>query len=424
MSAEQVARRRAVEALRSGVPSWDAVTELGSGQSEAEDRFAALLDGAEGGSSGGLLLGAGFGAGKSHVLTHLSAVALDRGFAVSSVVVSKETPLHDPAKVLRAAVDTLTGPGRVGGVLSDAIAALDPDSARYAELRRWVGSTASSLDERFAATLLLHERLAGGDVPESDDVLDAAVRFWAGEPLRLPDLRRALKGVGAGGQFAFPAVAARELARQRIRFLSRLLRAAGYAGWVVLLDEVELIGRYSLLQRAKSYAEVARWVRGDRDDPGAPLCAVLTTVDDFEVQVLVGKNDIELVPKKLRQKGTAEHDLLASQAEAGMRAIERDQVMLQPPDRDELDRTYLMLKRIHGEAYGWEPPDVEGLERLPSNRMRQYVRAWITGWDLLYVDPTYRPQVAADRVALDLTDAPELGGSDGDADGGPGPGPG
>jgi hypothetical protein len=100
-----------------------------------------VLDGAQGGRSGGLLLGAGFGAGKSHVLTHLSAVALERGFAVSTVVVSKETPLYDPAKVLRAAVDTLTGPGRIGGVLTDAVAGLDPDSAGYAELRRWVGST-------------------------------------------------------------------------------------------------------------------------------------------------------------------------------------------------------------------------------------------------------------------------------------------
>ena len=47
MTPEQVARRQAIEALRSGVPSWDAVSELGSGQSEAEDRFALLLDAAQ-----------------------------------------------------------------------------------------------------------------------------------------------------------------------------------------------------------------------------------------------------------------------------------------------------------------------------------------------------------------------------------------
>ncbi len=44
MTEDLVARRRAVEALRSGVPSWDAVAVLGSGQPAAEDRFAALLD--------------------------------------------------------------------------------------------------------------------------------------------------------------------------------------------------------------------------------------------------------------------------------------------------------------------------------------------------------------------------------------------
>jgi len=44
MSQELVARRRAVEALRSGVPSWDAVAVLGSGQPATEDRFTALLE--------------------------------------------------------------------------------------------------------------------------------------------------------------------------------------------------------------------------------------------------------------------------------------------------------------------------------------------------------------------------------------------
>lgn len=94
MTPEQVARRRAIEALRSGVPSWDAVIALGSGQAEAEDAYANTLAAVEGGKASGLLLGAGFGAGKSHLLTHLAQVALDRGFAVSTVVISKETPLH------------------------------------------------------------------------------------------------------------------------------------------------------------------------------------------------------------------------------------------------------------------------------------------------------------------------------------------
>ena len=399
MTQEQVARRRAVEALRSGVPSWDAVAALGSGQPEAEDRYASLLDAVEGGKSGGLLLGAGFGAGKSHLLLHLAHLALERGCAVSTVVVSKETPLYDPAKVYRAAVESLLGPGRVSGLLADAAASLDPDSPRYSELTRWLHAPSRPVDERFAATLLLHEKLRGGEVPDGDEIVDAVVRFWSGDPIRVPDLRRALKAVGAGGLYSFAAISAKELARQRLRFAARLLRAAGHPGWVILFDEVELIGRYSLLQRGRSYAELSRWVGGDPDDPTLPVAAVLAMTDDFEAFVLTGKEDRTKVPAKLRDKQTPEWAETAGLAEKGIRSIERDLMRLEAPDRGELDRAYATLKALHGDAYEWSPPDVPGLERLGNTRMRQYVRAWINAWDLVRLDPDYAP----DTEVLELT---------------------
>ena len=156
MSEELVARRRAVEALRSGVPSWDGVAVLGSG-------VDVLYPPEHAPASPGLLLGGGFGAGKSHLLTHLGHLAMASGFVVSTVVISKETPLYDPVKVFRAATQTAVDPARAHGVLADSAAELDPDTARYAELSRWVNSPASCLDERFPATLLCHERLRGGD---------------------------------------------------------------------------------------------------------------------------------------------------------------------------------------------------------------------------------------------------------------------
>lgn len=401
-------RRRALEALRAGVPNRDAVMVLGSLQVGVEDRFSerlaavrALPVGAGGPppvAAGGILVGGGFGTGKSHVLEHLAHVALSEQFVVSKVVISKETPLHDPVKVYRAAIEEAQVPGRPGSAIDEIAVAIDPDSPAYTELYRWAHADDSPLDSRFAATLFLYE-YARGDAEFADRI----VRFWAGDPLAVADLRRRLKEAGAAATYRLGPVRERDLSIQRFRFVSRLIRASGFAGWVVLLDEVELIGRYTLLQRAKSYGEVARWVGGDRDDPGAPLCAVLTTVDDFEAQVLVGKNDAELIPKRLRARATADDELAASRAEAGMRIIERDQIQLQPPGQAELDGTYAKLKQIHAEAYGWDPPDVAGLERLPSNRMRQYVRAWINEWDLLRLDPGYRPRTTATGLAIDFT---------------------
>lgn len=416
---DRLARRRAVEALRSGVPSGDAVTTLGSGQSEIEDRLAGLLadveEGAPDRGQASLLLGGGFGSGKSHLLTHLGHLASAAGFVVSTVVVSKETPLHDPAKMLRAAVESAVAPGGIRDVIADAAAELDPDNPRYGELLRWVRSPEADLDPRFDATLLLHSRL-GGDVPGVDEqFVEAIVRFWSGDPLPMPDLRRQLKVVGAGKTYTFSTIKARDLARQRLRFLPRLLRTAGYSGWVILVDEVELIGRYSLLQRGRAYAELARWIDGEPQDTGAPVVVVLAMTDDFEAAVLSGKKDREQVPTRLRAKQTAEYDELASLAQAGMRHIERGTLALVPPDDAELDRAYGSLKQLHAQAYGWQPPDVPGLERLGATRMRQYVRAWINEWDLLRLDPTYRPDTRVEDVVSDYRAQDEL--EDDDEDG-------
>jgi hypothetical protein len=398
---DQVAARRAVEALRSGVPSRAAVAALGSAQTEIEDRFAGLLEEARDRSAGtrhpaGLLLGGGFGSGKSHLLEHLAQLALDAGFVVGRVVVSKETPLHDPVKVFRAAAASAVVPGGHGPALVEAAASLDPGAPAHAELWRWITAQGAGLNERFAATLLLFDRLGATD----GELAEAIVRFWSGDPIKVADVRRRLRETGEA-RYPLPSVSARELARQRFRFATRLMVAAGYAGWLVLFDEVELIGRYSVVQRGRSYAELARWVRGAHDDPGLPLVAVLAMTDDFEAAVLSGKNDRELVPSKLRSKQTLEYDELASLAEVGMRAIDQEMLLLAPPDDAELDRAYVRLRELHGEAFGWDPPEVAGLERLSTTRMRQYVRAWINEWDLVRLDPEFAPQTEVVDNALD-----------------------
>jgi hypothetical protein len=123
--------------------------------------------------------------------------------------------------------------------------------------------------------------------------------------------------------------------------------------------------------------------------------------DDFEAAVLTGKDDRTQIPVRLRAKQAPEWDETATLAETGMRHIEHDVHLLDPPDDGELDRAYATLKRLHGDAFGWTPPDVAGLERLGATRMRQYVRAWINEWDLIWLDPAYRPDTEAIEITSD-----------------------
>ena len=383
-----VNHRRALEALRNGVPNRDAVRVLGCGQQEVEQRFREqcsvvgdeLLQDRQ---VPGLLLAGGFGTGKTHLLEYLAHLALAENFVCSRVVISKETPLYDPAKIYRAAIETAVVPGLNGPAISEIAASLHMDSPAYAELREWASRSNGGVDALFPATLLLHERLH-----TDPEWVEQITGFWSGEKLPISLLRQGLRQVGASAAFAVKAVSARQLALQRIRFAARLMRGAGYKGWILLIDEVELIGRYSLEQRGRSYAELARWLGKIEDTQYPGLTAVAAITDDFELNMLREKGDREYIGPKLRNKGTDEFNLLAARAEVGMRMIERESVTLQRPDEMVLHQTYERLKDIHARAYDWQPNDISSAERNQTRAMRSYVRRWINEWDLkrLYPD--------------------------------------
>jgi hypothetical protein len=91
-----------------------------------------------------------------------------------------------------------------------------------------------------------------------------------------------------------------------------------------------------------------------------------------------------------------------------MRLIATAMRRLEPPDDAELHRTYATLRRLHGEAFGWDPPEVVGLERLGNTRMRQHVRAWVNEWDLVRLDPDYVPATQVLPLASDYREDSDL----------------
>ena len=130
--------------------------------------------------------------------------------------------------------------------------------------------------------------------------------------------------------------------------------------------------------------------------------------DDFESAVLTEKGDRACLPPKLRGRADPTAEEVATAAEAGMRAIARDMVLLRPPDQGELDRAHDRLRALHATAFGWDPPVAAGIARTSSTRMRQYVRAWINEWDLVRLDPTYRPVTEVAEVVAVWDEDPDL----------------
>jgi hypothetical protein len=400
----RIASQRALEALRNGVPNGDAVRALGCMQPAALDAFNARLDllrrnEAADEVTEGMVIAGGFGTGKSHTLAYLEQQALEQGFVVSRVVISKETPLHDAGKLYLAAVREARFRDGRGALLHELALRLDYRRPAGEAFLDW--ARRGQPHGMVAASVAVHER--------SDDVelCEQMVEFWSGEKLLVPVLRHALRGLGLQKAYDLRPVKIADLAPVRFEFASRLARAVGFHGWVVLLDEVELIGRYSLAQRARAYAELARCLGATRQGGfrGTLFAAAIT--DDFALAVIHGRNERETIRRRIGDKGDAKSQALAELAAVGMDQLERKAIVLTPPNDDTLQASYERLRRIYLAAYGREPADAFQAERDAHRPMRSYVRRWIWSWDLARLGE--RPEIIEDPpVVVDSGEDPDL----------------
>ncbi|MCL4686404.1 DUF2791 family P-loop domain-containing protein [Myxococcota bacterium] len=400
---------RALEALRNGVPNRDAVRALGCMQPAALDAFQdrlALLEGAAEPPplAEGMLLAGGFGTGKSHTLAHFEQLALARNFIVSRVVISKETPLHDPAKLFLAAVREARLPNARGVMLHELAARIDYRSPAAAAFVEWAkhGQPYGLL----AATVEIHARV--GDA----ELLERIVDFWSGEKLPVAEVRAGLRSFELEKAYEVKAVKVADLAPVRFEFGARLARATGFAGWIVLLDEIELIARYSLLQRARSYAALARWLGAVPGQGVRGTAFVGAITDDFALDVLEQRRDREKIQTRLAERGDSKTFAIATLAAAGMDQIQKKAIPLHPPNDDTLQASYRRLQRLYGTAYSGTPARPFEPERGAHRPMRSYIRRWIGNWDIERLAPNFRPETEEESLPSSYQEDADLSADD------------
>ncbi len=400
--------RRALEGLRNGVPNEAAVNILGCNQPEAESRFQALLSRAmkldkPPSGSLGMLVSGDFGSGKSHLLSYLEHQALSQGFVCSKVTISKETPFYNLDKVFKSAVDYGRIPHRTGQLMEELGLRLENSSGAYARFSHWANSEQNGLHRIFPASLMVHER--ANDLERLDDIR----AFWSGERIKVATVKDGLRQIGKLSDYPFKAPKAKELPSQRLRFATELIKGAGYKGWVVLLDELELVGSYTLPQRARSYAELARWLGKVADEAYPGLVVVGTVTSDFEAAVLSdsGKQDRHNAAQRLRSRG---EDAAAARAETGMTILERETTSLTSPNDEDVSATVEKLRNVYSTAYDWAAPPIEKKAGGAGyqGRMRYKIRASINEWDLLRLYPDSRPETEGTEFRPSYKEIPEL----------------
>jgi hypothetical protein len=62
------------------------------------------------------------------------------------------------------------------------------------------------------------------------------------------------------------------------------------------------------------------------------------------------------------------------------------------------------VQRLYSAAYGWPAPPLPPAERTSSRTMRQYIKGWITQWDLLRLVGGVGGALVDDRIVTNYAE--------------------
>jgi hypothetical protein len=383
MTAEAVEFRLTVEALRAGVATKAAAKHVGTTQRAAMNAFHERLANSEAGDAvEPLAIGGPFGSGKSHFLQCLRSEALGAGYAVSLVSVGPEAPLGRLDLLLRTLANATEASDVVGKATRELAISPRVDGMEFREFAEWV--RASDLDPRFGALVDLYAGFYA-----DDEFRLRIVDDFEGRTLPRAEMRARLKQLGIASTDALAARSQAELAPQRLRLLPQFLRACGRRGWVLLFDEVEVLGRFGPKQRLAAYASLGRIAEAARTG-GSRLIPVFAST---------GGSYLEFISEDEAHLAVYDNDSTRD-ARRGIDLFRRV-LPLTKPDRIEANEIMYRVKAIYDEAYGVRSPDPRIDNELLGYQLRTQIRTWVTQWDLHRHYPQDRLEVSSGEVFLD-----------------------
>ena len=362
--------RHIIEALRSGIPS----RAVGQYFSEARPRIMKEISRhldmvCEQGKSGGMIISGKYGEGKTHLLNTVFNLAHSNNMVVSYISLSKETPMDKLYLVYQKIIRNTYLPMRqqpgfmheleklsagspvANEMLLYAAKHLETDKLYY--LFRSYLNTEDS-DEKF----LLRADMEGDFIANAP--LKKIYRRIFGQPVKYNV--NFTKTRHCGDYFSF---------------MSRLFTQMGYHGWVILVDETELIGRLGKKARLNAYRNMAKFLLPENCPENTFSLFALSS--SYVEDVIEGKHEyenLEAIYPEEKEPAATVLNLIAGAPQ------------LLPLTRDEINEVLGKIQDFHGRAYGWSPNlSVATLAEATQSGgylLRTKIRAAIEFLDQLY----------------------------------------
>lgn len=362
--------RHIIEALRSGIPS----RAVGQYFSEARPKIMKEISGrldmvCDSHRSSGMVICGKYGEGKTHLLNTVFNLAHSNNMVVSYLSLSKETPMDKLYLVYQKVIQNTYLPKRqqpgfmhelekisanspiANEMLLYAAKHLETDKLYY--LFRSYLNTEDS-DEKF----LLQADMEGDYVANAP--LKKIYRRIFGQPVKYNV--NFTKTRHCGDYFSF---------------MSRLFTQMGYHGWVILIDETELMGRLGKKARLNAYRNMARFLLPEFCPENTFSIFALSA--SYVEDVIEGKHEYENLSAVYPEEQEPARTVLDILSRAPQ---------LLPLTRLEIQEVLYKIQDFHGKAYEWTP-NVSLSSLVESTQaggylLRTKIRAAIEFLDQLY----------------------------------------
>lgn len=362
--------RHIIEALRSGIPSRAVGQYFSEARpkimKEISDRLDAVC---EQGKSGGMIISGKYGEGKTHLLNTVFNLAHSNNMVVSYLSLSKETPMDKLYLVYQKLIQNTCFPKRRQPGFMHELEKISANSPVANEML-FYGAKQLETDKLY---YLFRSYL---NTEDSDEKLllqaDLEGDFIANAPLKKIYRRIFNQPVKYNVNFTKT-----KHCSDYFSFMSHLFTQMGYHGWVILIDETELMGRLGKKARLNAYRNMAKFLMPDKSLES--VFSIFALSASYAEDVIEAKHEyenLELIYPGEQESAKAVLDLLARAPQ------------LLPLTRDEIHGILCKIQDFHGKAYGWTPNvSMDSLSEATQSGgylLRTKIRAAIEFLDQLY----------------------------------------
>lgn len=376
--ADSFEAQQVLQSLRQGTVSKRHARRLMIGRQFWVDALSEDLDFVANGASKIRFLSAPYGGGKTHLLSSIEDVAIEKGFVVANIELhSREAPLDRFEVVFPKIMRSLKCASGTGALQQVFRHWLDSaDLYNRSNIDRELKTVSPSFD--FQAALRAFVERADGDRPEDQEIVQAVLGWLCGDPLS-------------------------SLLRQHARIRNRisitnvseifgsflnLVHRSGFRGAAVFLDEAEAVT--SLTQSRK------------RDEANQNIRKLLDNADRYQGLLIVFSTTPTFLddPERGAKSYTALWDRIRTVVKIpkGMKPNKRTLIIeLEPPGKRELKKIATSVVSLHSKAYNWHAE-----ESLPDLAVSQLVEKYVRSSPVA----VYRPFL---RTVIAILDAAEQG---------------